>query len=67
MLRRRIQLAGNSGSAVGGELDFTAAWKIDVHQALLFGYSHMWPGGFIDQTGDNDEVDLIYLQYVFTF
>lgn len=58
---------GNSGSAVGGEMDITTAWKIDTHQKVLFGWSHLWPGTFIDKTGDNDEVDLIYLQYVFTF
>ena len=58
---------GNSGSAVGGELDLTVAWNVDRHQKVLFGYSHLRPGSFIDHTGDNDEVDLIYLQYVFTF
>jgi hypothetical protein len=58
---------GNSGSAVGGELDVVASWQINKHQALEFGWAHLWPGGFIDQTGDNDEADLIYLQYVFKF
>ena len=63
----RRDTSGNSGSAVGGELDLSVAWNIDRHQKVLFGYSHFWPGSFIDQTGDNDEVDLIYLQYLFTF
>lgn len=50
----RRDRTGNSGSAVGGELDVTLKWAIDRHQSLLVGYSHLWPGSFIDQTGDND-------------
>ncbi len=63
----RRDVRGQSGSTVGGEMDVTLAWQVDRHQSVLFGWSHLWPGSFIDQTGDNDKVDLLYLQYVFKF
>ena len=63
----RRDVRGQSGSTVGGEMDVTVAWKVDRHQSVLFGWSHLWPGSFIDQTGDNDDVDLLYLKYVFKF
>ncbi len=62
-----LREASRGLSAVGGELDVTLKWANDRHQSLLVGYSHLWPGSFIDQTGDNDAPDLFYLQYTFTF
>lgn len=63
----RRDRSGRSGNAVGGELDIVTTWNINRHQSLQFGWAHLWPGSFIDQTGDNDDADLIYLQYIFRF
>lgn len=55
------------GQEIGQELDLLVAWKIDTHQSMLFGYSHMWDGHFIKQTGASDDPDLFYVQYAFKF
>ena len=63
----RRDFTGNSGRDVGQELDLTLLWKLDAHSALLFGYSHLWHGGFIIDTGPSEDVDLIYTQYAYKF
>jgi hypothetical protein len=55
------------GNEVGHELDFTLNWQIDVHSALLFGYSHFWDSDFITETGVSEDPDLLYVQYTFKF
>jgi len=60
--------AGNLGSSrdVGAELDTTLKRAFGLHTQVLFGYSHFFPGHFIDQSGPNDHIDFVYLsvQYV---
>lgn len=63
----RRDIAGHSGHDIGNELDLTINYKIDVHQNVLFGYSHFWGNNFIRSTGPSEDADLIYLQYAFTF
>ncbi len=58
---------GKSGREVGHELDVTVKWKLNVHSALLLGYSHLWDSDFIRQTGRSENADLIYVQYGFKF
>ncbi|MFQ5489098.1 MAG: alginate export family protein [Phycisphaerae bacterium] len=58
---------GNSGSEVGHEVDVTVVWKIDLHQALLLGYSHFWDSNFIINSGKSEDPDLFYVQYSFKF
>jgi hypothetical protein len=58
---------GGSGTEVGHELDLTISWKIDVHSALLLGYSHFWDSDFIISTGPSEDADLFYVQYLFRF
>ena len=58
---------GDSGREVGHELDLTVVWKIDVHQSMLFGYSHFWDSDFIIKTGTSEDPDLFYVQYAFKF
>lgn len=48
-------------------VDLLLAWRIDVHQSMLFGYSHFWDSHFIKQTGASDDPDLFYVQYAFKF
>jgi len=63
----RRNIFGNAGHDVGNELDLTIKYKIDVHQSVLFGYSHFWGNNFIRATGPSQDADLIYLQYAFRF
>ncbi len=65
LLRR--DASGRSPHDIGQELDITLEWKIDVHSALLLGYSHFWGGGFLDETGLGDDAHFTYLQYEFKF
>ena len=58
---------GNSGAEIGQELDVTVSWKLVVHSALLFGYSHFWSRDFIMDTGSSADADLFYVQYAFKF
>ncbi|MFQ5429008.1 MAG: alginate export family protein [Phycisphaerae bacterium] len=63
----RRDLLGNSGHDIGNELDLLIKYKIDVHQNVLFGYSHFWGVNFIRSTGPSRDADFLYLQYQFTF
>lgn len=63
----RRDLTGNSGREVGHELDLTLLWKLDVHSAMLLGYSHFWDSDLIQHTGRSENADLIYVQYAFKF
>jgi hypothetical protein len=50
---------------VGDELDYVINFHIDKHQDVLFGYSHLFAGQFIRQTGNGRSPELTYLQYSF--
>jgi hypothetical protein len=58
---------GGAGHEVGHELDVTLNWTIDVHQSLVFGYSHFWDSDFITDTGPSEDPDYFYLIYSFKF
>lgn len=53
-----------SSSYVGTELNLTASYKLDANTTRLFGYSHLFAGGFIeDATPAADEgVGYFYAQ-----
>lgn len=54
---------GGIGNHFGNELDLVLEWKVDAHTSMMFGYSHFWPGNFIEQTGRSEDPDLLYVQY----
>lgn len=58
---------GASSRDIGQEIDLTIVWKLDAHAQMLFGYSHLWNGGFINNTGLGDDADFIYVQYELKF
>ncbi len=60
-------LTGDSGREVGHELDLTLLWKVDIHSAVLLGWSHFWTSDFIRNTGPDDDADLFYVQYSYKF
>ena len=65
--RIRSNLPGNGSDHVGIELDIATKISIDRHSVVLLGYSHFWPGSFIENTGAAEDIDFIYAQYQFTF
>ena len=65
----RRNSSGAGSRFVGNEIDLAMKVVLDVHTTALIGYSHMWPGGFIDNTGDGsaDQASLIYGQIEYKF
>jgi hypothetical protein len=60
--------AGGSDAAyVGNELDVLLNWQFDRHLLGYIGYSHVFAGEFIEDTGPNNDIDFIYAAMVFTF
>jgi hypothetical protein len=53
--------------ATGYELDLAVKLALDVHTTALLGHSYMWPGEFIDATGDSDNPSLFYVQIEYKF
>lgn len=58
--------SGSSETFVGTEIDVTVEYKFKRHWAALLGWSHFFPGDFIDETGAHEDVDLVYLQLQWT-
>lgn len=58
---------GGGEHEVGHELDTTIVYKFDRHTSFLFGWSHLWPGTFIETTGASEDVDFFYVQYAYKF
>jgi hypothetical protein len=54
---------GRAGTNVGQELDFLLNFQLDRHNSLLLGFSKLFSGDFIKQTGPNVNPELYYLQY----
>jgi hypothetical protein len=58
---------GASSQFIGHEIDIAMKVVLDVHTEALVGYSHMWPGGFVQSTGSADEPDFFYGQVEYKF
>jgi hypothetical protein len=63
----RRNTAGADSHFFGHELDLTMKIALDVHTTAMIGYAHMWPGGFVEATGDNDQASLIYAMIEYKF
>ena len=65
--------AGSAGasSEIGQELDFRLVYQFDRHLKGLLGYSHFFPGSFIEQsgaaTGATKDIDFFYVQLEYSF
>lgn len=59
---------GGSGSRfVGSEIDLVARYAIDKRTTLEGGYSHFFPGSFLEDTGPSSSMDWVYLQLSYRF
>jgi hypothetical protein len=61
----RIDPTGTSSKDVGNELDFTLNFHLGAHSDVLIGWSKLWAGEFIRNTGSDRDPELLYLMYNF--
>ena len=47
---------------LGDEIDLLFTWKATQALSVLAGWSHFFPGGFVDDTGSDPGADFLYLQ-----
>jgi len=59
--------SGGSSSWLGAEIDLLLRYQLDVHTALVGGYSHYFAAGFIDESGRGRDVDFGYWIFQYTF
>ncbi len=50
---------------VGNEVDLLADYKQNSSISFLVGYSHLFPGGYLKDTGANNDADFFYFQTQF--
>jgi hypothetical protein len=58
-----VTYPGSAGSStwLGAELDLLVRYQLDVHTALVGGYSHFFDGAFPEQAGTGRDIDFGYL------
>lgn len=54
-------------SHVGHELDVRFDWTLDPHATFTVGYSHLWTGDFLKETGPARDPDFFYIMYNYRF
>ncbi len=59
--------AAGSDREVGTEIDLTAKVPVTRHWTVIGGYSHLFAGDFIAESGSNDDIDFGYLTLQFIF
>jgi hypothetical protein len=58
---------GSDETYIGSEIDLLLNWQIDRHLSAYFGYSHFFPGDFIQATGPAEDIDFVYAAVQFIF
>lgn len=56
---------GRAGTDVGDEIDFCASFHLSAHSDILIGYSKLFAGDFIKETGPGGSPAFTYAQYSF--
>ncbi len=49
-----------SSAGVGTEIDLTATYRLGNNVSGLLGYSRLWPGAFVRQTGPADTITFVH-------
>lgn len=52
---------------IGTEIDLLIKYQIDRHMEVSFGYSHLFAGDFISESGPDEDIDFVYVAFQFTF
>jgi hypothetical protein len=63
----RRSTAGTAGLDIGTELDLGLKWDPRPRVGLSGGWSHLWIGDYVLNTGGGDDLDWGYLQLAFSF
>jgi len=58
---------GRSGTNLGDELDFRAAWTLWNHLELMGGYGRFFPGRFVENTGPGAAANWFFLQTAYSW
>lgn len=59
----RVDPTGAAGVDVGNEIDLVVGFHLSTHSNLLIGWSKLFTGRFIEQTGPKVNPELFYLMY----
>lgn len=59
--------AGGVGNDVGYEIDLHCKYQLNPSTALWFGYSHFFTGSYVDDTGDDPDMDWLWFQMTVSF
>lgn len=60
----RTKTSGERGYYVGSEVSLRAAYEVNKNIKLESGYAHFSPGGYVKDSGADDEADWFYTQVV---
>ncbi len=58
---------GQSGSALGEELDVRVVWSVSAHLELMAGFGHFFPGTFVSNTGPASSAHWSFAQVVYSW
>ena len=60
---QRRDPTGSAGQTLGQEIDLVGQYKVSDRVTLTGGYSHFFPGGFVESTGPGGDADWLFLQF----
>ena len=64
---RSAPAGGFDSTHIGEELDLLVQHRLYRHLDLYGGYSHVFTGSAVAETGEADDIDFLYLGMIFTF
>lgn len=63
----RSKTTGDRGYFVGSELSLRLYYDLNKYLKLETGYAHFFPGGYVKDSGADDDIDWAYSQVAFKF
>jgi hypothetical protein len=57
----------SASKSIGTELDLTFSYKLTKKVGLAFGYSKLFAGDYLKDTGSGDDINFAYAQVLYTF
>jgi hypothetical protein len=58
---------GQSGSALGEELDVRIVWSASAHLEVMAGFGHFFPGDFVSNTGPASSAHWTFAQMIYSW
>ncbi len=59
--------SSNVSAHVGNEVDLSADFRLNPYTMIQTGYSHLFHGAYLEDTGANNDADFFYLQTIVSF